>query len=92
MKGVDEDGRDWESENHITSRHRYLLYRKDTVIIVLTNGSYCGSGYIRKKNITTIHAYQKMMERSISKMEIMECIQKGMVIRRYEDTNHFLRF
>ena len=42
-----------------------------------------------KRIITTIHAYQKMMERSISKGEIMECIQKGMIIRRYDDTKPF---
>ena len=42
-----------------------------------------------KRIISTVHAYQKMMERSISKEDVMTCIKEGKIIRKYEDTKPF---
>ena len=42
-----------------------------------------------KKFITTIHAYQKMMERSILKEDVVKCIKDGTIIRTYDDSKPF---
>ncbi|MCA1917592.1 DUF4258 domain-containing protein [Methanospirillum hungatei] len=42
-----------------------------------------------KKFITTIHAYQKMMERSILKEDVVKCIKDGTIIRTYNDSKPF---
>ncbi len=39
-----------------------------------------------KKIIITVHAYQKMMERSISKEDAVTCIREGTIIRTYDDS------
>jgi len=42
-----------------------------------------------KKIITTVHAYQKMMERSILKEDAVICIKEGTIIRIYGDSKPF---
>jgi hypothetical protein len=43
----------------------------------------------QKKIIITVHAYQKMMERSISKEDAVTCIREGTIIRTYGDSKPF---